>query len=540
MQPPPPPHGYDVQLPNFDDMMFQLFDDYVAQRNLNPAVLPDIFDPNNAQEVAMILESMIRHQNNENQERQPTEEEKERFFNSVVPLIRIYIVRRRILSPHGRHERLQLNNDSALQLQQFTRTHTPNIKSERINRSLSMGNGLTDALTTRFFTGDKMSKEWGPSISQRVKGHLYRTHNTPWNQFDDLPISRESALGLVPVLKPNRRSQDDYNIVVNMQRTCLMLLRAHDYVNQRTADATFFLRVPWDDDDSNRLVELKLVWDHVEKVGGPVVFDEEPGRLDWKPRNKLELRALLKLRIPFHLTPEVAKNMLRITDNWRDYQDSRILDFRCNPVGPDSYQSQELPGDRMCCMTRSPGVTDTLTGNTFQIFARLVDLFPPQMVRRIGKFGNTKRSTVSHAYTFVGPPCAWYEDDVKPEGVDALTHSLFGSHDTMMRKGAKYYVLALGLFILKISETRLVGFEQMQKEIDIGVREVERVLTMYWGEAWRVKLRHVVIEPSDFSMPDTTDTDFRGSGLGGNKKKLKVSRKSKSKSKKRNKTYKRK
>ena len=452
--------------------------------------------------------------------------------------------------------------------------------------SLLTSNAMTDFLAKRL-TG----RVSGVSVRDRLKtmrrikrgvqnASLLR-QVYPWQNFQDLPISRERELGLVPVLKPNQQSQDDYNIVVKMQRICLMLLRVHDYVKQNLSDAKFFVEIHGDNDTSD-LYQLKLRWEHYEpklkvptlyslvrtvpflqKVGtrgGPKAYSysrkvpKVPGPInnrygdpvleDEKPSfyHSWSALPLPIVNRRFIVTPQGARSHLRFRGNWADYPvGPHIKNHRGDFVSAAAYQTQEPLDDKLFHSTFSPGVRDEVNkGDKFEIFASKIIFYDPPIV----EYGYNEEfgSIINHKHEFIGPPSAWYQNDVKP-----VTRNGEEVHE-----GAANYIKVLGLFILKLSRTPLeAGFEELQKKISISVREVQRILTMYWGNEWMEMLPRVEIKPRDFHLEkNISDMDqriqkYRQNGnpramLGGNKKKLKVSRKLKSKSKKINITYKRK
>jgi hypothetical protein len=451
--------------------------------------------------------------------------------------------------------------------------------------SLLTSNAMTDFLAKRLTGTPGVSVRDRLKTMRRIKRGVQNASLLrqvyPWQNFQDLPISRERELGLVPVLKPNQQSQDDYNIVVKMQRICLMLLRVHDYVKQNLSDAKFFVEIHGDNDTSD-LYQLKLRWEHYEpklkvptlyslvrtvpflqKVGtrgGPKAYSysrkvpKVPGPIndrygdpvleDEKPSfyHSWSALPLPIVNRRFHLTPQEARSHLRFTGNWADYPvGPHIKNQRGDFVSAAAYQTQEPLDDKLIHSTYSPGVRDEVNkGDIFEIFASKIIFYDPPIV----EYGYNEEfgSIINHKHEFIGPPSAWYQNDVKP-----VTRNGEEVHE-----GAANYIKVLGLFILKLSRTPLeAGFEELQKKISISVREVQRILTMYWGNEWIEMLPHVEIKPRDFHLEkNISDMDqriqkYRQNGnpramLGGNKKKLKVSRKLKSKSKKINRTYKRK
>ena len=446
--------------------------------------------------------------------------------------------------------------------------------------SLLTSNAMTDFLAKRLTGTPGVSVRDRLKTMRRIKRGVQNASLLrqvyPWQNFQDLPISRERELGLVPVLKPNQQSQDDYNIVVKMQRICLMLLRVHDYVKQNLSDAKFFVEIHGDNDTSD-LYQLKLRWEHYEpklkvptpyslfqtapflqKVGtrgGPEQYSRKVPRADddhfgdpvvedVKPSFYHATRGLPLpfVNRRFHLTPQNAMDKLQRSGDWADYPvGPHIKNHRGEFVSSAAYQTQVPPDDKLVHYTNSPGVRDEINkGDKFEIFASKIIFYDPPIV----EYGYNEEfgSIINHKHEFIGPPSAWYQNDVKP-----VTRNGEEVHE-----GAANYIKVLGLFILKLSETPLeAGFGELQKQISGSVREVQRILTMYWGNEWIEMLPHVEIKPRDFHLEkNISDMDqriqkYRQNGnpramLGGNKKKLKVSRKLKSKSKKRNKTYKRK
>ena len=477
----------------------------------------------------------------------------------------------------------QLEQDKSrqLQLQKYTRKHAPNARTGTGTGSGSLltSNAMTDFLASKL-TGKPMSVrdrlKTRRLLQKRVGDASFLKQMEPWYRFDDLPVSRERELGLVPVLKPNQQSQDDYNIVVKMQRICLMLLRVHDYVKQNLSDAKFFVEIHGDNDTSD-LYQLKLRWEHYEpklkvptpyslfqtapflqKVGtrgGPDQYSRKvPGPIDGsfgdpvlEDENPSFYHSWGALPLPivnrrFIATPQEARSHLRFRGNWADYPvGPHIKNQRGDFVSAAAYQTQEPLDDKLIHSTYSPGVRDEVNkGDIFEIFASKIIFYDPPIV----EYGYNEEfgSIINHKHEFIGPPSAWYQNDVKP-----VTRNGEEVHE-----GAATYIKVLGLFILKLSETPLeAGFGELQKQISGSVREVQRILTMYWGNEWIEMLPRVEIKPRDFHLEkNISDMDqriqkYRQNGnpramLGGNKKKLKVSRKLKSKSKKINRTYKRK
>lgn len=448
------------------------------------------------------------------------------------------------------------------------------------NGSLLTKNAMTDFLAKRLTGRPSMSVRDRLKTMRRIKRGVkdasFLRQIYPWQNFQDLPISRERELGLVPVLKPNQQSQDDYNIVVKMQRICLMLLRVHDYVKQNLSDAKFFVEIHGDNDTSE-LYQLKLRWEHyepklkaptpysffatapfLEKVGtrgGPEQYSRKVPRAnlrsvgdpvveDVKPSF---YHATHGLSLPFvnrryHFKPQDAEVHLKASGNWSNYPAGpHIKNHRGEFVSTAAYQTQELPDDKLVHYTHSPGVRDVINkGDKFEILATRIIFYNPPIVEK--GYEEDFGSIINHKHVFIGPPSSWYKNDVKP----------VMRNGEEVHEGAANYIKVLGLFILKLSETPLeAGFEELQKQISGSVREVQRILTMYWGEDWREMLPHVEIKPREFYLEkNISDMEQRilkhrelgnpRSMLGGNKKKLKVSRKSKSKSKKINRTYKRK
>ena len=445
--------------------------------------------------------------------------------------------------------------------------------------SLLTSNAMTDFLAKRLTGTPGVSVRDRLKTMRRIKRGVQNASLLrqvyPWQNFQDLPISRERELGLVPVLKPNQQSQDDYNIVVKMQRICLMLLRVHDYVKQNLSDAKFFVEIHGDNDTSD-LYQLKLRWEHYEpklkaptpyslfqtapflqKVGtrgGPEQYSRKVPRADddhfgdpvvedVKPSFYHATRGLPLpfVNRRFHLTPQNAMDKLQRSGDWADYPvGPHIKNHRGEFVSSAAYQTQVPPDDKLVHYTNSPGVRDEINkGDKFEIFVSKIRFFDPPIV--VKGYEEEFGSIINHKHKFIGPPSAWYKNDVKP-----VTRNGEEVHE-----GAANYIKVLGLFILKLSETPLeAGFGELQKQISGSVREVQRILTMYWGNEWIEMLPHVEIKPRDFHLEkNISDMEQRiqkhrelgntRAMLGGNKK-LKVSRKSKSKSKKRNKTYKRK
>ena len=342
------------------------------------------------------------------------------------------------------------------------------------------------------------------------------------------------------------------------------------------SDAKFFVEIHGDNDTSD-LYQLKLRWEHYEpklkvptpyslfqtapflqKVGtrgGPEQYSRKVPRADddhfgdpvvedVKPSFYHATRGLPLpfVNRRFHLTPQNAMDKLQRSGDWADYPvGPHIKNHRGEFVSSAAYQTQVPPDDKLVHYTNSPGVRDEINkGDKFEIFASKIIFYDPPIV----EYGYNEEfgSIINHKHEFIGPPSAWYQNDVKP-----VTRNGEEVHE-----GAANYIKVLGLFILKLSRTPLeAGFEELQKKISISVREVQRILTMYWGNEWMEMLPRVEIKPRDFHLEkNISDMDqriqkYRQNGnpramLGGNKKKLKVSRKLKSKSKKRNKTYKRK
>ena len=445
--------------------------------------------------------------------------------------------------------------------------------------SLLTSNAMTDFLAKRLTGTPGVSVRDRLKTMRRIKRGVQNAsllrQTYPWLNFQDLPISRERELGLVPVLKPNQQSQDDYNIVVKMQRICLMLLRVHDYVKQNLSDAKFFVEIHGDNDTSD-LYQLKLRWEHYEpklkvptpyslfqtapflqKVGtrgGPEQYSRKVPRADddhfgdpvvedVKPSFYHATRGLPLpfVNRRFIVTPQNAMDKLQRSGDWADYPvGPHIKNQRGDFVSAAAYQTQVPPDDKLVHYTNSPGVRDEINkGDKFEIFVSKIRFFDPPIV--VKGYEEEFGSIINHKHKFIGPPSAWYKNDVKP-----VTRNGEEVHE-----GAANYIKVLGLFILKLSETPLeAGFGELQKQISGSVREVQRILTMYWGNEWIEMLPHVEIKPRDFHLEkNISDMEQRiqkhrelgntRAMLGGNKK-LKVSRKSKSKSKKINRTYKRK
>ena len=445
--------------------------------------------------------------------------------------------------------------------------------------SLLTSNAMTDFLAKRLTGTPGVSVRDRLKTMRRIKRGVQNAsllrQTYPWLNFQDLPISRERELGLVPVLKPNQQSQDDYNIVVKMQRICLMLLRVHDYVKQNLSDAKFFVEIHGDNDTSD-LYQLKLRWEHYEpklkvptpyslfqtapflqKVGtrgGPEQYSRKVPRADddhfgdpvvedVKPSFYHATRGLPLpfVNRRFIVTPQNAMDKLQRSGDWADYPvGPHIKNHRGEFVSSAAYQTQVPPDDKLVHYTNSPGVRDEINkGDKFEIFVSKIRFFDPPIV--VKGYEEEFGSIINHKHKFIGPPSAWYKNDVKP-----VTRNGEEVHE-----GAANYIKVLGLFILKLSETPLeAGFGELQKQISGSVREVQRILTMYWGNEWIEMLPHVEIKPRDFHLEkNISDMEQRiqkhrelgntRAMLGGNKK-LKVSRKSKSKSKKINRTYKRK
>ena len=429
--------------------------------------------------------------------------------------------------------------------------------------SLLTSNAMTDFLAKRLTGTPGVSVRDRLKTMRRIKRGVQNASLLrqvyPWQNFQDLPISRERELGLVPVLKPNQQSQDDYNIVVKMQRICLMLLRVHDYVKQNLSDAKFFVEIHGDNDTSD-LYQLKLRWEHYEpklkvptpyslfqtapflqKVGtrgGPEQYSRKVPRADddhfgdpvvedVKPSFYHATRGLPLpfVNRRFHLTPQNAMDKLQRSGDWADYPvGPHIKNHRGEFVSSAAYQTQVPPDDKLVHYTNSPGVRDEVNkGDIFEIFASKIIFYDPPIV----EYGYNEEfgSIINHKHEFIGPPSAWYQNDVKP-----VTRNGEEVHE-----GAANYIKVLGLFILKLSETPLeAGFEELQKQISGSVREVQRILTMYWGEDWREMLPHVEIKPREFYLEkNISDMEQRilkhrelsntRSMLSGNKKKLKIS-----------------
>jgi len=470
------------------------------------------------------------------------------------------------------------------QLQKYTRKHAPNARTGTGSGSLLTSGAMT-AFLTRKLTGrpnisvrDRLKTR--RLLQKRVGDASFLKQMEPWYRFDDLPESRERELGLVPVLKPNQQSQDDYNICVKMQRICLMFLRAYDYVKQNLLDAKFFVKI------NGSLFQIKLRWEHYEpKLNKPVTMHSffatapflqkvgtrggiEQQHWEWS-RPKVPMarndfhgdpvvedvkpsfyHATNGLPLPFvnrrfGLTPQDAKKKLQTLGDWSNYPvDSLVKNHRGDLVSAAAYQTREPPHDTLVHYTHSPGVRDEINkSNKFEIFVTQIYFFNTPIVKEKIKgefFTERFGRVVNHKHAFIGPPSSWYKNDVR---------SVLRNGE-LVHEGAESYIKVLGLFILKLSETHLED-EELQKQFAGSVREVERILTMYFGEDWRETLTHVEIKPRDFHLEkNKSDMEQRikehlrlgnpRAMLGGNKKKLKVSRKSKSKLKKINRNYKRK
>ena len=66
---------------------------------------------------------------------------------------------------------------------------------------------------------------------KRVQGANLNTFE-PGTELEDLEAGEEGKLGFKPILKYRKASQDDYNIIVKLQRYCLKLLRIYGYIRQ--------------------------------------------------------------------------------------------------------------------------------------------------------------------------------------------------------------------------------------------------------------------------------------------------------------------
>jgi len=331
---------------------------------------------------------------------------------------------------------------------------------------------------------------------KRVQGANLNTFE-PWTELDDLKADGERKLGFDPVLKYWKSSQDDYNIIVKLQRYCLQLLRIYGYIRQNKDNYYFGINInpppeftipgfatsrreqrpenPQEPPFIARKYEMKLTWKRrfeVRETRDPDdrfdfesdeedetnPFDQYKGRR--RDYNNYEYSKTVVDATPpgffsRHFPSLNARSSSKGSTIVKDFEDG---------VRPRNQGVSAGNGEsKFTYIPESPGVKDEVTGGIFEILC--IDVNSSKRRGRI---------MVHNKHTFIGPPGSWFHDD----------------YDGEYRRE---YAIVIGLGMLKIMET------PHDNAVDLVIKDikfdVERILTIYFGgELWRELLRYVEIE----------------------------------------------
>jgi len=314
------------------------------------------------------------------------------------------------------------------------------------------------------------------------------------SELADLETDEERRLGFDPILKFSKKSQDEYNVIVKLQRYCLKLLRIYDYIRQNKDDYYFgitFLKettgtIPRSSDFPEirpftpRDYEMRLIWQHENiflRPFEPSMLCEQTRDIEfhfdavqkdrqlYKGNNcRLEADSIMVLDKPPGKFP-VSRRFLLAPPNAMPNSKTvlKITDFQPNGMRlVNTVDGQE----KMAYNPKSPGVKDEVTKDIFEILC--ID---------VHKFKSVAASE-EKIDSFIGPPGSWFYD-----GGDNLH--------------ARQYAIVIGLGMLKMIDTPHAGdFDTVETVIEEIKHAVERILTVYCGGEllWRELFRHVQIE----------------------------------------------
>ena len=329
---------------------------------------------------------------------------------------------------------------------------------------------------------------------KRVQGANLNTFE-PGTELEDLEAGEEGKLGFKPILKYRKASQDDYNIIVNLQRYCLKLLRIYGYIRQNKDNYYFGINInpppeftipgfatsrreqrpenPQEPPFIAPKYEMKLTWKRIFEVRetrypdnildfdeseeeNENPFDQYKGR---RNSNYEYSKAVVDANPPGFFSRHFPSLNARSSS-----KGSMIVKNFENGLRPINQGVSAGNGEsKFTYIPESPGVKDEVTGGIFEILC--IDVNSSK--RRGGIMVHNK-------HTFIGPPGSWFHDD----------------YDGEYRRE---YAIVIGLGMLKIMET------PHDHDVDLAIKDikfdVERILTIYCGgELWRELLKHVEIE----------------------------------------------
>jgi hypothetical protein len=330
---------------------------------------------------------------------------------------------------------------------------------------------------------------------KRVQGANLNTFE-PGTELDDLKEDEERKLGFDPVLKYRKASQDDYNIIVKLQRYCLKLLRIYGYIRQNKDNYYFGINInpppeftipgfatsrreqrpenPQEPPFIARKYEMKLTWKRrfeVRETRDPdASFDFESDEDETNPLDQYKSRRGVYNNYEYSKTVVDAtppgffsRHFPSLNVRSSSKGSTIVKDFE-DGVRPRNQGVSAGNGEsKFTYIPESPGVKDEVTGGIFEILC--IDVNSSK--RRGGIMVHNK-------HTFIGPPGSWFHDD----------------YDGEYRRE---YAIVIGLGMLKIMET------PHDHAVDLVIKDikfdVERILTIYCGgELWRELLRYVEIE----------------------------------------------
>lgn len=330
--------------------------------------------------------------------------------------------------------------------------------------------------------------------------------------------------GFDPILKFNKKSQGEYNIIVKLQIFCLTLLRIYGYIHQNKNDYYFGIKFH----NASRLhlpdipefvphdYEMKLVWQRSEgilhRAVQPFIRGKETrdnGSPFFYSGNGNATNHFLYKRSNDRLTVEdkppgfflESGPFLPAPPNARPYSKTFLKITGFQP--PDGNRSVDMTDgeEKIAYVPKSPGVKDEVTEGTFEILC--IDVHKFKSVSASGK----------RVDSFIGPPGSWFYD-----GDD--------SHH------ARQYAIVIGLAMLKMIEIPHAGdFDSVKDAIQEIKHVVERILTVYCGgNLWRELLENIEIEMEGYvEVPKFLGGKTKKNKIKNNKNKKIKSKKTKSK-----------
>jgi hypothetical protein len=327
---------------------------------------------------------------------------------------------------------------------------------------------------------------------KRVQGANLNTFE-PGTELEDLEAGEEGKLGFKPILKYRKASQDDYNIIVKLQRYCLKLLRIYGYIRQNKNNYYFGINFnpppdftipgfatsrleqrpenPQNPPFIARKYEMKLTWKRFfeasetrypdnDEYGDEDLAEDNPfNQYKDRSNSNYEYRMTVEDKPPGFFSRHFPSLNARSSS-----KGSMIVKNFENGLRPINQGVSAGNGEsKFTYIPESPGVKDEVTGGIFEILC--IDVNSSK--RRGGIMVHNK-------HTFIGPPGSWFHDD----------------YDGEYRRE---YAIVIGLGMLKIMET------PHDHDVDLAIKDikfdVERILTIYCGgELWRELLKHVEIE----------------------------------------------